>query len=168
MSFSSLSSDALFLNGLNLSTSGTGGQHEDPARDTPLQLQPNLEEDPAVEESPNQRRRLYLVPANLVHADMPEQMDPVNLTPEELQELVHNGLAYVDNMGAALIRTPTNAPGAVAQSPVDWNTVPAVNPWPWHWHPEATIQGAMRANRLQHRGFCQQACMTGNNESYLQ
>ena len=250
-------SDALFQNGVNLSASEDPARV---TRVTPLEsLSMDVEslslEVPAVAdivEPPHQRRRLYLVPQDglvprtceppqqgrrmyLVPALVPctsyLQTDSVNLTREELQELVQSGVAYVDSTGPALIRNQWDAPevprpadtmrmqrtpephpdepsavrrhltpfastceatlikqmmrggpaneqptltGVIATlppapttppSPVPWNAVPAIHPWPHNWHPSVDDTLAC-SDRLQPGGTCQEACDAGNDALY--
>ena len=171
------------LNALNLAPFGTGDIHtrvsalENNMRI--LQLRPSagervqdrriatLEEDPVVSdigEPPHHRRRLE--PPVLIAVEplpVPEPVDPVNLVPAEMQALLRLGLIEVVDAAPA---PPPHFP--VANFPRNWNTLRAANPWPWTWHPNEFWHKYMRMSRLQQGGFCQEACITGNNAAYTQ
>ena len=61
---------------------------------------------------------------------------------------------------ATLPPAPTTPP-----SPVDWNAVPAMHPWPHNWHPSVDDALACRS-RLQPGGTCEEACDAGNDALY--
>ena len=65
---------------------------------------------------------------------------------------------------ATLPPAPTTPPSPVNPY-VDWIAVPAMHPWPHHWHPTADDALACRS-RLQPGGTCEEACDAGNDALY--